>query len=156
FPVFCLWWFDRHWPRWTRPHFQGLPLALAFGLLVGAGIMVMYFAWLRGSPALASTPEMVRQKLSQFNADTPVRYFILAGVIAGLHSLLEEYYWRWFVFGWLTRLMSWPIALVLSSLAFMGHHVIVLAVYLPGEFWTAVTPFSLCVAVGGGVWAWLY
>jgi hypothetical protein len=52
--------------------------------------------------------------------------------------------------------MPWRLALVLSSLAFMGHHVIVLAVYLPGAFATAVVPFSLCVAVGGGVWAWLY
>jgi membrane protease YdiL (CAAX protease family) len=34
--------------------------------------------------------------------------------------------------------------------------VIVLAVYLPDQFWIAAVPFSLAVAGGGIVWAWLY
>jgi uncharacterized protein len=46
--------------------------------------------------------------------------------------------------------------MVLSSLAFMGHHVVVLYVYLPGKFLTAVLPFSLAIAIGGAVWAFLY
>ena len=45
---------------------------------------------------------------------------------------------------------------MLSSLAFTAHHVVILHVYLPGHFFTAVVPFSLGVAVGGAVWAWLY
>jgi membrane protease YdiL (CAAX protease family) len=155
-PILCLWWFDRRVPAWSPPRFRGLPLALAFGLVVGAAVLLLYFGWLRGSAVLAATPEKVQQKLQQFDAATPGRYLALAGFIAGVHSLLEEYYWRWFVFGWLRRLVPVGVALVLSSLAFMGHHVIVLAVYLPGEFWTAVVPFSLCVAGGGGMWAWLY
>ena len=47
-------------------------------------------------------------------------------------------------------------AIALSSLAFMAHHVVVLYVYLPDKFWTAALPFSLPIAVGGAVWAWLY
>ena len=43
-----------------------------------------------------------------------------------------------------------------SSLAFMAHHVFVLAYYFPGRFWIAAVPFSLGVAFGGGLWAWLY
>ena len=69
---------------------------------------------------------------------------------------MEEYYWRWFVFGRLRRHLSFGPAAAVSSLAFMSHHVIVLYVYLPGYFWTAVVPLSLCVAVGGVVWAWLF
>jgi membrane protease YdiL (CAAX protease family) len=40
----------------------------------------------------------------------------------------------------------------------MSHHVIVLAVYMPGTraFVTKVVPLSLGVAVGGALWAWLY
>ncbi len=38
----------------------------------------------------------------------------------------------------------------------MGHHVIVLWVYFPGRFAAAVVPFSLAIAFGGAVWAWLY
>jgi len=51
----------------------------------------------------------------------------------------------------------WP-ALVLASLGFMAHHVIVLAVYFPGmtKFFTLALPFSLGVAIGGGVWCYVY
>jgi hypothetical protein len=38
----------------------------------------------------------------------------------------------------------------------MAHHVIVLGVYLPGRFVSRALPFSLAIAVGGAVWAWLY
>ena len=54
------------------------------------------------------------------------------------------------------RLVPVTASVALSSLAFMAHHVVVLWVYLPGGWWTAVVPFSLCVAGGGAVWAWLY
>jgi membrane protease YdiL (CAAX protease family) len=45
---------------------------------------------------------------------------------------------------------------VISSLAFMSFHVIVLAVFLPHRFWELAVPLSFCVALGGCVWAWLY
>lgn len=156
FPMLCVRWFEGHWPRPVRPSFRGLPLAVGFGLTVGAAILLLYFGWLRGSPLLSATPDMVRQKLRQFDVATPARYLGLAAFIAGVHSLMEEYYWRWFVFGWLRRLLPVGGAIALASLAFMGHHVIVLGVYLPGQFWTAVLPFSLAVAAGGAAWAWLY
>jgi hypothetical protein len=38
----------------------------------------------------------------------------------------------------------------------MAHHVILLYVFLPDHFFVAVVPFSLCIAVGGAFWAWLY
>src|SRR5262249_1527345 len=72
------------------------------------------------------------------------------------HSLLEEYYWRWFVFGQLRRRLTLASAIVISSLGFMAHHVIILYVFFPDHFLTAAVPFSLCVAAGGAVWAWLY
>ena len=46
-----------------------------------------------------------------------------------------------------------PVAVVQT---FMAHHVVVLGVYFPGHFWTLAVPFSLGIAVGGVVWAWLY
>jgi membrane protease YdiL (CAAX protease family) len=136
--------------------FPCLRYGLMFGLLVVALMMAVYFGGLRGSPLLEQTPERLRQKLQQVNMATPARYAVLAVFIVAAHSLLEEYYWRWFVFGRLRRLMTLTPAIALSSLAFMGHHVVVLYVYLPGKFWTAALPFSLAIAVGGAVWAWLY
>jgi membrane protease YdiL (CAAX protease family) len=48
----------------------------------------------------------------------------------------------------------WP-AIIVSSVGFMAHHVIVLSVYF-GWFSPASVFFSLAVAVGGATWAWIY
>jgi membrane protease YdiL (CAAX protease family) len=116
----------------------------------------LYFGWLRHATLLKETPAKVLGKLEEFGLSFPAGYLGLGFYVAVVHSLLEEYYWRWFVFGRLRRLTSFAPAAALSSLAFMAHHIVVLAVYLPGYFWTAVVPFSLAIAVGGAVWAWLY
>ena|SRR5579883_2643314 len=155
-PVLWLW--LTHGRLWAtrRPHFTGWPVGVGFGLLVSAGLLVLYFGHFRDSSLLSDTPEKLRGKLHEFDIGTPSSYAALAGFIVVAHSLLEEYYWRWFVFGRLGTLIPfWP-AVVLSSLAFMSHHVIILDAFFPGRLLTATLPFSLGVAVGGAVWAWLY
>jgi hypothetical protein len=97
----------------------------------------------------------VRTYLEEFHLNTPARYLLLAAFMSVVHSLLEEYYWRWFVFGGLRRCLPGSVAIVVSSLAFMAHHVIILVSYFPGNLPMALV-FSLGVAVGGAVWAWLY
>src|SRR5262249_14619648 len=98
----------------------------------------------------------MRQKMVEFGIDTPQLYLLFAVLISLAHSLLEEYYWRWFVFGRLRRHMSVTIAALLSSVGFLAFHVINLAKLFPGKFWTVALPLSLCVGVGGAVWCWLY
>jgi uncharacterized protein len=156
FPVLVLALGGVPWPRLVRPGRAGMGIGLAFGLLVAGLMLGAYFGYLRHSRLLAATPRQLQMKLEQFDMATPARYAALAGFIVVGHSLLEEYYWRWFVFGGLRRLLARGPAIALASLAFMAHHVVVLYVYLPGKFWTAVVPFSLAIAVGGAVWAWLY
>jgi membrane protease YdiL (CAAX protease family) len=149
-------WRDPSWLQLKRPHFDGLRPALIFGLAVAALMLGIYFGGLRGSSLLTKTPASLQHKLQEVGMDTPRRYALLALFIVAGHSLLEEYYWRWFVFGGLRQLLPLAPAMALSSLAFMAHHVVVLYVYLPGRFFEAVLPFSLAIAAGGGVWAWLY
>jgi membrane protease YdiL (CAAX protease family) len=156
FPVLVLALRGVPWPRPRRPDRIGLGFGLAFGLLVAGLMLGVYFGVLRNSSLLAATPRQLQVKLEQVGMATPARYAILAGFVVLGHSLMEEYYWRWFVFGRLRQLLARGPAIGLSSLAFMAHHVVVLYVYLPGKFWTAVVPFSLAIAVGGAVWAWLY
>jgi membrane protease YdiL (CAAX protease family) len=156
FPVVFLALGGGPWHRPLRPRRAGLGLGLAFGLLVGALMLGVYSVALRHSPLLADTPEQIRHKLEQLGLDTKARYLVLAAFIVTTHSLLEEYYWRWFVFGQLRRVTPLVTAVVLSSLAFMAHHVIILYVFLPGRFWTLAAPFSLVIAAGGAVWAWMY
>ncbi|HEV2946154.1 MAG TPA: CPBP family intramembrane glutamic endopeptidase [Gemmataceae bacterium] len=139
-----------------RPHFRGLIWGIAFGLLVGAGVFILYWAGLRTWLMEIGTTKRIQSKIEEFNCATPIRYVALAGFLAVIHSLMEEYYWRWFVFGRLRRLLALSSAITLSSFAFMAHHVIVLGMFFPNHFWTAAVPFSLCIAVGGAFWAWLY
>jgi hypothetical protein len=156
FPVVFLWAFEGRFPRPGRPRFAGLLLGLAFGLAVAALIFGLYFGVLRHSALLDRTPGLIRQKLREFGADSALGYVLLGAFLCVAHSLLEEYYWRWFVFGRLRKLLPLAPSLLLASLAFMAHHVIILHVYLPGRFLSAVLPLSLAVAVGGAVWALLY
>jgi membrane protease YdiL (CAAX protease family) len=46
-------------------------------------------------------------------------------------------------------------SVLVSSLGFMAHHVIILAMYFGWASW-ATCLFSLAIAIGGAVWAWLY
>ena len=77
----------------------------------------------------------------------------VAVFLSVLHSLLEEYYWRWFVFGGLHQMVSPVWAHILAGVAFMAHHVIVLLQYFP----VPLTIFlSLMIGVGGVIWSWMY
>jgi membrane protease YdiL (CAAX protease family) len=156
FPVVFLLLVDRRLPRPRMPDFAGLGLGLIFGLAVAAFMLVLYYGWLGNTSLFAETGASVKQKLQEVNMLSPAKYIVLAVAIVAVHSLAEEYYWRWFTFAQLNRLMNVPLAIALSSVAFIGHHVLVLNAYFPGHFWTAVVPFSLGVGVGGAFWAWLF
>jgi membrane protease YdiL (CAAX protease family) len=147
---------DRKELQLAWPNLRGLLAGLVFGVVVGLAAFGLYFGWLKHSPQLADTPAKILGKLQQLHCDSVAGFLLVAVFISVFHSLLEEYYWRWFVFGWLKRLMPAAAALVVASLGFMAHHVIVLAVLIPDRFLTAALPLSLCIAVGGGVWCWLY
>src|SRR5665213_3618082 len=156
FPLVFVWFWHGRRPRPSWPSMAGLTLGLAFGLVVAASVFTLYFGWLRHSSLLGGTPALLRRVLGSCGVAGGARYRVLALFYVAAHSLFEEYYYRWFLFGRLRAFLSlWP-ALALSSLVFMAHHVILLSDYLPGQFWTAVVPLSICIAVGGGVWAWLY
>jgi membrane protease YdiL (CAAX protease family) len=155
FPIVFVWLFARQRLCPERFNCRGLGRGIGFAALVGGGALLLYFVWLKGSSVMAGTPAKVQGWLTEMDPAlaTPIGFLSVAVFIAVPHSFLEEYYWRWFVFGGLRRHVPVATAIVVSSLAFMAHHVIVLGVYLP---WTAAVPFSLCVAGGGVVWAWLY
>jgi len=137
------------------PGTRGLLESAGFGVLVVVAMWILYGAWLEPAGTMDGPREAVRIKVLGLGLDSPLKYAAL-GVFYSLgHSLLEEYYWRWFVFGQLRRLMRlWP-AILVSSLGFMAHHVLVLSTFFGWDS-PATWLFSLAVAFGGAVWAWLY
>jgi hypothetical protein len=157
FPAAWVWFVQKRpiQPEW--PTRRGVGLGLGFAVFVVAGTMALYYGYFRTSSFLERTPEAVWQKSVDIGADTPATYFALAMFLAVVHSLFEEYYWRWFVFGQLRCGLPIWVAIVVSSTAFALHHVIVIAAYMkPEHFWTVTLGLSLCVAAGGAAWAWIY
>jgi membrane protease YdiL (CAAX protease family) len=146
----------RRLPRPAKPHLAGMGLALAFGLAVAAGTLLLYYVFLRDTSVFADSPARIKTVLARFGADSPFGFVVFACFVTVPHSLLEEYYWRWFVFGRLRRVVARGWAIGLSSLGFAAFHVFPLNAYLSGHFFSAVLPFTACVAAGGAIWAWLY
>jgi membrane protease YdiL (CAAX protease family) len=142
--------------RWQWPDWRALVPGVVFSLLVMAAMFGLYFGLLRDGPVLKLNPDGLRRKVVEFGLQTPQWFLLFAILISLAHSLLEEYYWRWFLFGRLRRQMPVMAAAILSSVGFLAFHVIDLAKLFPGRFWTVALPLGLCVGVGGVVWCWLY
>jgi membrane protease YdiL (CAAX protease family) len=147
---------DGRWPRPAAPAGRGLAFGLGSGLAVAALMLLLYFAVLREHHLFAAAPARVRQKVAEFGLDTPAAFVGFAALVCVAHSLLEEFYWRWFVFGRLRRLVPALAAGLLSSLAFMAFHLIDLGAFFPGRFLQLALPLGVCVGIGGAGWCWLY
>jgi membrane protease YdiL (CAAX protease family) len=141
--------------RWQRPTGKGILPGLIFGALVAFAMVGLYHGMLKPMGFFVQPAEMVRGKLIDLGLSDVATYAAVGVFYALCHSLLEEYYWRWFVFGQLRQLVRPSTAILVSSLGFMAHHVILLATYF-GWLAPQTYLFALGVAVGGAVWAWIY
>lgn len=155
---FPLYWFlkmQRRTLSFSRPNPAGIVAGIVVGATVLAAMWALYKYVLGAHGLMGVAKDPVQKKVEGFGVDTLPAYAALGAFYSLVHSLLEEYYWRWFVFAQLRRLTSMPWAVVVSSLGFMAHHVILL-----GTFFGFDSPlcwiFSLCVAIGGAIWAWMY
>ncbi|HEY2881510.1 MAG TPA: CPBP family intramembrane glutamic endopeptidase [Pirellulales bacterium] len=143
--------------RWPAFNSSGLALGGGFGLLISAAIFSLYFGDFKQAGTFNAAGKQMLEHLSGIGVTSPAIYAAVAVFYSLLHSLLEEYYFRWFVFGWLRERLKPHLitAIGFSSIAFMGHHVVVLGLYFGwANPWTYF--FSLSTAVGGAYWAWLY
>ena len=140
---------------WARPKGSGVFGGLAFGGAVALGLFLLHEAVLHPTGLAANLGDQVARKVMGFVGDTGAAYLALSAFYCFAHSLLEEYYWRWFVFGRLRRWCRVSHAAVISSVGFMAHHVVILALFLG---WDSPLTYlgSLGVGVGGLYWAWLY
>ncbi|MEX2140202.1 MAG: type II CAAX endopeptidase family protein [Pirellulales bacterium] len=155
FPIVWAWFYRRSAFGLPKPRLAGVLEGLGFGALVAGGMLAAYHFWLKPAAFFSAATEPILAKVTGLGLLTPVA-FIALGVFYSLgHSLLEEYYWRWFVFARLAEAMRLRTAIIVSSIGFAAHHVLVIGVYFG---WTSLTTwlFSFCVAIGGAAWAWLY
>jgi membrane protease YdiL (CAAX protease family) len=126
-----------------------------FGLVIAAAMIALYVLALKPAGLFDEAASAVREKVQSFGAGSAGRFILLGVFYSALHSLLEEYYWRWFVFGQSARGCKLPAAIAISSIGFAAHHVLVLA-----HYFTLLSPltwlFTLAIVIGGAFWAWLY
>ena len=155
FPVFWFFVVQKRRLTWNRPTSRSIWIALASGLAIAALTVVVFFV-LRDQTRWLEGPLMeMREKIDSMGLGSLGMFVGVALFYSFIHSGLEEYYWRWFVFGQLREMIGVRTAIAVSSLGFMAHHVLVLALYFG---WDSPLTYglSLCVAVGGAFWAWLY
>jgi membrane protease YdiL (CAAX protease family) len=127
--------------------------AVSLGLAVGLGIAGIMAAWMFSPYAslIEAAAPLVKAKVKALGfADHFIPFAVFVTVA---HSFLEEFYWRWFVYGNLRHLMAGPRAHLLAALAFASHHLIVTSQFFP---FPLALFFAFCVAIGGYLWSQLY
>jgi membrane protease YdiL (CAAX protease family) len=149
---------DRSHFHFAWPKRRGMLAGIAFGLFVVLAVQILfaYLSRFKHRPFLDQLADQVQGKVSAFGLTSPATFLIFGAFLCVIHSGLEEYYWRAFLFGGWRKLVPLSWAIAISSIGFMAHHVVVLNEYFPGRMWTATVPLSLAVACGGAVWAWMY
>lgn len=129
-------------------------LSLAYGILpgiVGAGTILSVFFFYQDYFTQFS-PTLI-EKIAALNLTSPIIFILFALFLSLIHSLLEEYYWRWFVFTGLKQRFSPIVAGIIGSIAFAGHHYIILSQFFPLPI---TLLFGTLVGVGGAWWCYSY
>ena len=134
---------------WAR-HFRAVPMGILLGAVIVA-LMVVLFRFTIIGDYVRGCSDVVRGKAVDLGFLGC--YWTFAVFLSLGHSALEEYYWRWFVFGSLVRFTPVGWAYFLAGLSFAGHHYVVLGTFFP--LWLAAVLGTL-VGVGGVIWCWLF
>lgn len=121
----------------------------AFGVLVVALLVFLVKATPLGL-VVDENAERIAGRIHDLGVAAHFLWFSL--FISFAHAALEEFYWRWFVFGQAQRVMPLPLAYVIAALGFASHHVVILSQFFPLGWAFAL---GACVAIGGTVWSWL-
>ncbi len=155
FPIFWVGFVQRNRPKLWPVSYSGVGVGVAFGLSVLVAALGLYQGWFKDAPFFTAGIGPIQAKIADMGFNALWKFAALGVFYSLLHSLLEEYYWRWFVFDQLKRLTQLGPAIAISALGFMAHHVLVI-----GAFFGMSSPLtwllSAAVAVGGAFWAWLY
>lgn len=134
----------------SRPkrHLASMIPGTAFGLLV-TGLL---FLLLHGTPLGALVAENEGRIAGRIRDLGVADHFVeFALFLSFVHAAMEEFYWRWFVFGQARRLMPTGLAHLVAAVGFASHHIVVLSQFFPLPWAFAL---GACVAVGGAFWSW--
>ena len=147
FVVWRLFW-RRSWPKvnWRHPrHRRALVGGGLFGLAVSGVAGLLMYTPLHGW--LASGADAIRGKASALGILE--HYWLFAFFLSLIHSLLEEFFWRWFVYRALRERFSPVPATFLGSAGFAVHHMVILTQFFGPALGIGL---GVLVGIGGALW----
>ncbi len=133
------------WPPWRAVILTGL---VSGGAIAGLGTLLML------TPLGALVREGAGAVTEKAEGLGFREHFLLFAVFVSVfHSALEEYYWRWFLYGHLREKVGRWAGHGIAAVAFGGHHLVVTLQF----FSPALAIFlTACVVTGGLIWTLMY
>lgn len=139
---------------------SGMLAAHATGLLIFAVIAGVYYGFAKDWIDISA----MRERIAAMGLDNLWLYLAGALYWCTINSLLEEYFWRWFIFARLRDVLPVSksdrsfsavnlLAVIVCGLLFTAHHVVALKVYFD---WKTTILASAGVFIGGVTWSLLY
>ena len=130
-----------------------LPSAVA-GFAFGAVVFALLVWLVKESPfsyLITENSARISERIRGLGVAEHFLWFAL--FISFAHAALEEFFWRWFVFGQLRKMISVPWACFWAAVGFAAHHIVILTQFFPIG-WALV--LGACVGIGGAVWSLIY
>ncbi len=128
---------------------------LGWALLTGGSIAlaILVFAYLPPvGQMLENSVPAILDRLNNLNV-TRESFWIFAIYLVFIHSVLEEFYWRRFVFSELSNRVGNSFAHLAAGIGFASHHMVITGT-LFGWAWGLF--MGATIGVGGVIWAVLY
>ena len=120
------------------------------GLLMFSIILTIYWLLLR----YWIDVEIIQDRLDKILGQINRQHFVIVGAyFIFINALIEEYFWRWFIYSRCEELVKSKLAVWLTALFFTLHHTIGLAVFTN---WQITLIGSLAVFIAGIVWSEYY
>jgi uncharacterized protein len=123
--------------------------SVIWGSITGTGIILLFILYFNLNRSFfIKNSAIVNQYIESSELDKYFIFFVIYTCI--INPLIEEYYWRRYLYGGYRKILGPGPSVLISSLAFGLHHYIILFILFPIDF--ALTVGTL-VVVGGAVWS---
>jgi membrane protease YdiL (CAAX protease family) len=123
---------------------------VGFGIAI-LGLMLVIFQFTPFGEMVRAGTANIREKTEGLGVFDHFLLFALG--LSLIHSALEEFYWRWFVYENLRHLISKNWAIVIAAAGFASHHIVILNEFFSLGF---ALFLGISVGIGGAMWSWIY
>lgn len=127
--------------------------AILSGIFSGLLIVALMFVLMQtteGDTVIAGSANI---QMKARNLGILEHYWLFAIFLSLIHSLIEEYYWRWFVYGNLNRVIGGFSSHIIAGISFAAHHVVIGSQFF-SLFWGIL--LGILVGAGGILWSKMY